>query len=1007
MRKAYIVAALAVAQMMGIGALSVRVACAQTWTDDAVIFSNTEPITINTASGLTAPTKAAVYPSTVTVAGMTGSITRVAVTLNGLSHTRMTDLDMLLVSPGGVKYIFLADGFNQGVLINDRVYTFDDQAPATLPAFSEPFSGTYKPTSGDGVADTFPSPAPPGPYLVPSHTFAGAFNGTDPNGQWSLYIVDDIIGTAHGGLDSGWSLTITTDTTAATTFANSAPIPLTDSVTPATAYGSSISVSGMTGELSKLRVTLNGLSHTATGDVDILLVTPNGASLVLMSDVGAGSVSNVDLTFDDAALQTLPGAFTSGTYKPTDSNTTTEIFFTPAPGLPYNTGASQLARLNGLSPNGDWRLFVVDDNQNNSGTISGGWSLDITTTQSSERTMGSCAAPFFTTTNLAAGAGPTNLAIADFNNDSKPDLAVTNQISNDVSILLGNGDGTFAPQIVVSVGSSPYALAAGKFNSDNNIDLAVVNSGSNNVTILPGNGDGTFGTPATFFAGSTPISIAVGDLNGDAKQDLAVANFGSFFTGTVSILLGNGSGGFTNGTTVRTRTQPSYVAIADLNGDSVSDLVVANFGTDDVTTFFGNGNGTFFQQQVIATGNGPVAIELADLGNDGIADLAVANYNGDSYTTCSGTAAGGFTGCTSNNPAGGTNPISLAAADFNSTGTKRLAVALSGSDIVKVLTTNVPVGVAPNAVETADLNGDQVPDLVAVNFGSNDVTVMLNRACSVARGELYDFNGDGKTDNAVFRPSQAAWYNSQLSSLKILGRPTDKAVPADYDGDGKTDFAFYRPESGLWQVVGPTSNPIYFYQFGGAQDIPVPADYDGDGKADIAVWRPDDGTWYYRRSSDNSFGVFPWGTSGDRPVPADYDGDGRSDIAVYRPSTGIWYVLRSSDNQLFAIQFGSGDDKTVVADYDGDGKADIAVWRPSSGIWFVINSSNGALQTIAWGVNTDVPAPGDYDGDGLFDAAVFRPSNGTWYARKSSDNAAQVMQFGVSGDVPLPSVAVR
>src|SRR5690606_38652189 len=106
-----------------------------------------------------------------------------------------------------------------------------------------------------------------------------------------------------------------------------------------------------------------------------------------------------------------------------------------------------------------------------------------------------------------------------------------------------------------------------------------------------------------FFAGASPISLAVGDINGDSDPDIVVANFGSFFVGTVSVLIGNGNGGFTAGTTLRTRTQPSAVDIGDLNGDGMNDLVVANFGADSISIFAGNGAGQFALFQNLTVGS--------------------------------------------------------------------------------------------------------------------------------------------------------------------------------------------------------------------------------------------------------------------------------------------------------------------------------------------------------------------------------------------------------------------
>jgi subtilisin-like proprotein convertase family protein len=968
------------------------------------VFSNTTPITINTTSGLTAPTKATLYPSTIDVSGMTGTITRVAVTLDGVNNRISTDMDYLLVSPSGAKFVFLSDCCGN----DDRIYTFADDA--TDVATSGAPSGTYKPIDlANTGTDTFPAPAPAGPYsFPPSATFASVFNGSNPNGTWLLYVVDDTLQNP-GSVNSGWSLTITTDG-APQTFTNAAYIGLHDILATSDPYGTIINVSGLSGFITDINVSINGLSHTVPQDIDILLVSPNGKGLILMSDVGGTSAAtNANLTFDDAA-PTLLSSVVTGTYRPSDSGSETfgDTFPAPAPLRSYHQGGEGLSNFNGYSPNGEWRLYVVDDAQNNAGSISGGWSLDITTTPVVPPPTTSCSAPSFTPTNYMTGLNPTNVAVADYNNDMKPDLAVANQVTNDVSVLLGNGDGTFGGQSLFSAASGPYGIVAGKFNADNNWDLAVTNSGSNNVSILLGNGSGGFSAPTNFFVGASPLSVATGDFNNDSKADLAVANFGGFFSGSVSILLGTGTGTFTNGTTLRTRSQPAFVAVARFNPDTNDDLVVANFGADSVSTFFGNGAGGFQLQQNIITAGGPVWVDVADLGGDGILDLAVASYNLDLIRICGGTATGGFSSCSAVG-VNGNNPISITSADFVGSGTKATATALSGSNLVNVLTSSVLVGQNPNAVEAADFNGDNKPDLVSVNFGSNDVSVLIN-SCLAARGNIFDYSGDRRTDYSVFRPSTQNYFIQALNGtgpFKAFGRPTDKLVPADYDGDRRTDLAFYRPSNGLWFITDQNSKPIYFIQFGLPNDIPVPADYDGDGKADVAVWRPSDGNWYIRRSSDNALQINTFGMNGDKPAPADYDGDGKDDLAIFRPSTGVWYILKSSDGQYIITQFGIAEDKTVPGDYDGDGKADIAVWRPSNGGWYILKSSDGGFIATSWGMTGDLPVPGDYEGDGKFDFAVWRPSDQTWYIRKSTDNGAIYFQWGLSTDVPIPNAFVR
>lgn len=566
-----------------------------------------------------------------------------------------------------------------------------------------------------------------------------------------------------------------------------------------------------------------------------------------------------------------------------------------------------------------------------------------------------------------SGLDPQAVVAGDFNHDNRNDIIVVGRgafgESQNVWRLINSGNNNFNQSFFqIGTGGINDASVA-DFNSDGKLDL--VTSAFQGVSISFGNGDGTFAAPVNYLNGSPSSRISIGDFNNDAKADIAVINDA---IGKVGILINNGAGIFSNAANPSVAAGANGIAPADMNSDGKTDLIISK--SRDVSVLLGNGNGTF---------NNEAVYQITPISTAG---LAVSDFNGDKKPDVALLAGTNAISILLNNGAGGLHKETL----------------WSG-------------GVSLSAIVADDLNNDQKNDLIfgfTTSFdGYTKVLFNLTENQPLARKALFDYDGDGKADISVFRPSDSFWYiqnsSNNSNNFQKFGINTDLIAPADFDGDGKTDIAVYR--RGAWYWINSSTNAFAAAQFGTSEDKPVPADYDGDGRADISVFRPSNGFWYRINSSNDSFAAVHFGISEDKPTSGDFDGDGKADIAVFRPSNGFWYRLNSSNDSFFAAHFGVSEDKPTPADYDGDGKTDISVYRPSQGTWYRLNSSDNSFSATRFGVSEDKPTAADFDGDGKADIAVFRPSTGFWYMLLSTQGFT-AKHFGVGTDQPTPNAFI-
>jgi hypothetical protein len=644
---------------------------------------------------------------------------------------------------------------------------------------------------------------------------------------------------------------------------------------------------------------------------------------------------------------------------------------------------------------------------------------------------------------FAALGGPI---LADFNGDGRPDLVGVDASNHLVSVSVNttpNGSTTvsFAAPQTFAVESVPSSVAVADFNGDGKPDLAVVN-GTLSIflnTTAPGSSTVSFAAPVDFSLGSHCYSVTAGDLNGDGRPDVVVGN--SSFN-NVSVLLNTTATGattpsFTAQQTFAIGSLAEGLAIADLNGDGKPDLAVANLDDSTVSVLVntmatGASTPAFAAQQTFAVGSSPISVAVADFNGDGRPDLALSSeLSGATVllnTTTAGSAMVSFT--VQQTFAAGTESIFVAAADLDGDGRPDLAVVNNndgGPGSISILVNTMAVGATipsfaaqrtigaiPGGVAVGDFNGDGKPDLAIADAVFLNTTgsapVADSQAVSVTPDQAKSIflTGDTPTNDALSFVVTVNPSHGTLSGLNGTTGAVTYTPNAGYVGPDSFLFDVADAGSGLTSlaatvtltVAPPVSfGPAHTFAAGDSPYAVAVADFNGDGKPDLVVTNFQGNTFSVFRNTTPAGGstisfaapqTFTAGNYDFYVVVADFNGDGKPDVAFTNDLDNTVSVLLNTTpagassfsfapQQTFAV--GTGPAQLAVADLNGDGRPDLVVvnqGHSGNTISVLLNTTPaGALtpsfavqQTFAVGTNPIGVAVGDFNGDGRPDLAV-------------------------------------
>jgi hypothetical protein len=579
--------------------------------------------------------------------------------------------------------------------------------------------------------------------------------------------------------------------------------------------------------------------------------------------------------------------------------------------------------------------FTGPDSSIAAGDFRGNGTLDLVVTNRSAGLVGVLQGhgdgTFENVRFFAAGRDPDGVAVGDFNEDGRDDIVVTNTLANQVSVLSSNGDGTFQSPVPYAVGTNPTAVAVGNFTSSGHRDLVVTDTGGRDgsgagLSVLLGNGDGTFQAAGMINLGVVPVAVAVADSSGDGVQDLAVADEGHSSSGvllgdaSVRVLLGHGDGTFGPPAAYFGGAFGTSLAVGDFHRRGIPDIAVGN-GGGTLNLLTGNGDGTFVSATSYASDLSPFAVAVGDFNGDGFLDIVTSNSGTGSLSLLFGNGDGTFQPPVVIHLHGSVGPVTVA--DLRHNGILDLVVVDSlgievllgnGDGTFQDPVTYLGGGSFPPFVTVADLNRDGFPDLVSLS--RTGVSVLLNNGDGTFRApQTYPLGDETLSALAV-----GDFHHTGILDLVVTGfqqecDPKSGCVLTRSDINlfrGNGDGTFQSP---VRQDVTRLGYPPAF--------LPV-GDFNGDGFDDLVF-----GAHILLNNGDATFrdaGTFNTGSRVVYASLADINQDGLPDLVTVNVNHTVSILLGNGDGTFRpALNYAIGPIPSWVAagDFNGDGFPDL------------------------------------------------------------------------------------